>query len=1295
MRISKVILCLLIFSMVPFVFGAECSQKYLFDNSKLYYKFEEAAKPFTDEVGTFDLQYGQNGVREAGKIAYGHNTTGTQNWAANSTFLQDASFTICGWYKKLDYNTNHEGIASYYKYVSSSNANGWNLYVARSGDTIPARRNKLRFELDFNSTNEYIYSTNTVTPGWHFICAGWNTSNSDAFVCLDKNCSKTDSSDTLSTLKYHSQLQFTMGDLFGTALYGYNARGTFDEFSYYTVALNKTCLDYLYASTTPGSPQQYPFGQAFKLTVYYPDSTKHYKYYNGSIVLNSTTFFSCTPNVTNWTLQNTQPNQTLHFINPTTLSEKFYSIKFNCTDNSTGFKKNQTVNITIDRTFPLISFVYPANNSAINKNFTLLINYFDLYLYRTNTTIVRLSDNLITWGRDYTVPSGTTQWDNVSKAIILSNGSYPDGNYMVKGVAADTHTEEIFSEEAIISKTITQNKEIATDIVSVFLDDQKGEIVEEKEEVVIDTFERDAVEKTTTMVLDDATFSLTYPAQLDVEPIKEKDRYVFDHNSDNLFGETYEIIEAEKIIYLSDSPWVGHMIINDKYWFDAENLPNARISKIAENKYVVQWDKWEESVVSQSLGGLNENNKTLYFTIHKARPVLLSNRTISYGTGAKIYLNVSESVTYNATILQGSCTGTKRKTYSNYTLTTTPFIRVIGLNVSTLYYAKVQLHDYVNNNMTYCLNFTTESRGFYISDYSLTRLGGVLRLNASVVNSFDRPFVFNYSVYQNGILAINGKTSYLNQTGLRYYYKDSLTTSFSNITAGFPSCIRNNRIVLRWHLTNTGNQSASLSCNDGGSWVEMYYSSSNYRLYDEYLKTYFDNETNIDYEALNYTEIGTWSNVSDIFDSNSATYGFCGAGFDNCYLSLSYEVKKNQLRKPDLYYNVVNITNVSSGKYFILINTWDGYNRTETLNLTFNISFIASIYNELTGKKINNLTTNLSFVSTDPTFSQNLLFTTTSGTINIEGLAYVDYYITYFAPTFEKRHYYLAREDIDYNGTLRMYLLDATVGEFAIIKVLDQNLNPVEGAIVRILKNVPTFDEKQVISILQTNFEGEATLDFVYYTDDYQFIVLYKGEIVKISEITQVSKQVLNIQLTLTSEELNSLKAYTSAANSEVRIFDGTTSDKTCQFVFGGNNILYGCMRVFRQNLLNNSQSICEDCHTGTSGIATCNFNVSDNYLYHCVGVVDSNTTYSEYTVDDVYYTPNDARNILGLLGLFGGLILIITLVFAFRDHPSGMAFAAGIGVLLTSMLTWISWPWGGAVGILLVIGFFIWRYEQ
>lgn len=1201
----------------------------------------------------------------------------TKVWPYGSTHVNQASNATNYGTTNLSYVQSYKNKNHYYMYVGFNITNETH-FISVNASLWPT------FSDSYSNVTMKVYLCN---DSFNDLTITWLNRNTEVINCdwIVKNA-------TLNTITAKSRFKINLTKYMNNAIF--NKKFTL-RFIIYPQNLTVVTWNSWTTRLTVANFRPYlEYSGGLGVTQIFPNASQHYNFYNGSIVLLADSLMNCTLNDTNWTLQNSQPDFELNYENSKTLSNRNYSISWNCIKIGSPATASGTVKIVIDRTYPTISIASPTNHTLTNKNFTLKINYYDIYLYRTNTTVRRLSDGIVVYGRDYTAPSGTMRWDNVSKAIIITNGSYSDGSYSVYGVAADTHTAEEFNKEAVITTTTQENKEIMTDLAPQIIQTEKGEIIEKPS---VESFERVSEEKTLTMKFEDATFKITYPSEMEIEPIKLTDRFVFDHSSKQIYGKTYEIIEAEKIISLPYSPYLGHLIINDKFWFDAIGLSNARVEKIEENKYAVLWDKWEDSVLSQSLGGLNENNKTSYFNIDKTKPTLLKNITLSYGSGAKIWLNTSENVSYNATITETTCTGTKRKYISDTSFSDYHYLRIIGLNVSKLYYARVQIHDAANNNRTYCLNFTTEPYAFYISNYSYHRSSSTLSFNASAVNSFDRPFVYNFSVFRNGIKIENGIRNYINITGYQYHYKYNAGAGmiYKNMSvAPYTDCIDGNTLNIKWHITNTANQSISGKCYDGTQWISIVYDSPDFRLYDEYLQTFFDNGTSVNSEVQNYSSSGNWVNLSTIFDGNANTFGYCASGSDDCYLSLTYRLTNARLWYSDFFYSIINITNVSSGRYFIVINTWDGYTRSTTLNITYNITFYTQIYNEMTGKIIDNVTSNITFISDDPMFLETLTFTTTNGLVNIEGLAYVDYSIIYEATGYEKRHYYMNKDELQLNGTLVLLLLDQNIGDFAIIQVVDQDLNPIEGALVKVLKNVPNFDDKQVISVLRQNFEGESTLDFKLYTDNYQFLVYLDGVLIKTSEETQVSKQVVKIQVPISETKFLSMRYYTDAF-ADVTIANGTTSDKRCTFVFAGDNLNYGCLRVSRRNMAQNDVQICNSCVYGHSGIATCDFNITENNIYFCQGFIDTNTTASEYLGDQETVSLNAGRNVYYTLGLFISFLLTLGMAFAFREHPSMQIFALALGLIFSVMMGFVAIPYGGLMLILLVAAFFMFKGES
>jgi len=319
----------------------------------------------------------------------------------------------------------------------------------------------------------------------------------------------------------------------------------------------------------------------FSVTLKYPTNETHYhlvganisKVYNGTISATSNKNANCTINNTNWNLVAT--NTTVHgWINNTALADANYSIRLSCINGA----ETQTKDFwfIIDTTDPNIDIFSPLNNSIQYNNMTLNVSYSDLYLYRANTTIYRESDNTIVYSNYSGDLSGLNVYYNITQIIDLDNGSFPIGNYRTLFEAVDTHTKKDFKENPKLEKIKLKNS-YKTD-----LNLEKGK------------------------------FTIEHPLDMDISTIKEKDRIKFKHTKTKLEN-TDIYIEGEKLIYLPQSEYPCHFIVNNNYWYDCVGYKNPKVSKINDTRYKIEFNMDKPEVITESLGGLNYVNKTTYF----------------------------------------------------------------------------------------------------------------------------------------------------------------------------------------------------------------------------------------------------------------------------------------------------------------------------------------------------------------------------------------------------------------------------------------------------------------------------------------------------------------------------------------------------------------------------------------------------------------------------------------------------------------------------------------------------------
>ncbi len=364
--------------------------------------------------------------------------------------------------------------------------------------------------------------------------------------------------------------------------------GEMDEISIFDKTLTQTEIDFLYNSHTPNSSQQYPFTLAgLTTTLDYPINKTHYKLtgtntskiYNGSIIITTSKNANCTINNTNWSI--IKSNSTTHHLkNNTSINYGNYSIFTDCNDGSST--NNFTFWFIID-TIPANVTLNIINNSIQGTPFNLTMNYFDEYIYLTNTTIYRESDNKILFQNASTNLSYSTEWYNLTFLVNIINSTYIAGDRIIINLSAsDTHTDVKFKERPNKIKTTISNK------------------------------------KSNIYKLEHGLFKLEYPKDMDIEEEYNFDRMQFKLKSKKLKNKyTYQYVEADKIIYYPESEYPCHMIVNDNYWYDCVGMKEPKVTKITSTKYRIDFFMDKEEVITKSLGGLNQLSTQYIFTVNK------------------------------------------------------------------------------------------------------------------------------------------------------------------------------------------------------------------------------------------------------------------------------------------------------------------------------------------------------------------------------------------------------------------------------------------------------------------------------------------------------------------------------------------------------------------------------------------------------------------------------------------------------------------------------------------------------
>jgi len=628
------------------VYSSTCNITYLNNNLVSCYKLEEEASPYVDEKRVMNFTAGVIPTRTSGFINYGQTFS---NDYLNGADLYDNQ-NIC--YSAMIKNNGHaiagQIFSSYYT----------------------AGNRQFLFQIDATEVvTMYIYdavgglnvrTVETLNNTWAMVTGCYNYTapyNTDIYF----NGNLRISGNTKQMGNFAGSLQFGSFN---------NGAGQFlfadiDIIRIWDKYLSQKCVELAYNLTLSGS--ECTFFEADStlpnITLIYPVNNTRYNNYNGSIIINATDNIlidSCILNNSLWVY--TENSSNLWRFDNATIPDGNYSIIATCNDTNSNVR-NLSFNFLIDSIYPTINIFSPLNNSYHNSDILINISYYDLYLYKTNTSILTTSYN------NY---SGIllTEWYNITEMFNIS--LIADGNYNILFEATDTHTTNNFNE---------------------ILDYEQGLTSSGKNSYIKYNMKYGEIE-------------LITPKEIKINTIVSSDRWK--QNFYNILEEDLEEIEieilADKIEYFETSNYNCHLILNGHYWFDCEGLQNAEMKEFSDTQAKFKFFHTIENSISDSIGGLNYINKTYIITIDTSSPNISDYNVTNGSTSIKWDLLFSENSTYSYTIGL-NCSDSSIDTGNGISdfLTVTNNFLTSGIS----YYMNIILTDSATNNDTYCINGTT------------------------------------------------------------------------------------------------------------------------------------------------------------------------------------------------------------------------------------------------------------------------------------------------------------------------------------------------------------------------------------------------------------------------------------------------------------------------------------------------------------------------------------------------------------------------------------------------------------
>lgn len=317
---------------------------------------------------------------------------------------------------------------------------------------------------------------------------------------------------------------------------------------------------------------------------------------------------------------------------------------------------------------------------------------------------------------------------------------------------------------------------------------------------------------------------------------------------------------------------------------------------------------------------------------------------------------------------------------------------------------------------------------------------------------------------------------------------------------------------------------------------------------------------------------------------------------------------------------------------------------TNSINIT--------IYDEENNVVIVGTNITIEFISTPESRTES----TTTGSVYADLLTPAEYTLKLSATGYHTRFYEFTLTNNTFNE-LNLSLLDTTNGTSVTITVKDTLDNPLEGKTVKVLKYDVTTNQPELISVLTTNFEGQALASIILNDELYQFIVQdADGTVLKTTSLTQVYGTSLTLVVDLISES-GFEDVFTSYRISGNLTYQAANSRYRYTFNDESNTASQACVTVY--SLSEQKTVYNQTCASSSAGTIYAGIDNSSGNAYQIIGTVTSNGV--EYLVDTQYKSfastiPEDGSGLLMMA------FMILTFVFA-------LAVNVEIAVIVASMV--------------------------
>lgn len=623
---------------------------------------------------------------------------------------------------------------------------------------------------------------------------------------------------------------------------------------------------------------------------------------------------------------------------------------------------------------------------------------------------------------------------------------------------------------------------------------------------------------------------------------------------------------------------------------------------------------------------------------------------------------------------------TKQYYYSNNNVTVMTNASYFGGRINTTIFL-------YNSTGLYATAFNSTINQTALFNITFSNLPvGTYRLNATATNGSRTNITSQVTFYIYNI-SVNGINTPIDN--------QNVSGQFLNITW--------NASLTTPNVTSISNYNVSLRNSDGSFNRTIVFTNGlffNYDLYEQNLSvgsykirvTSVDANSNQAYQEQNVNLLtNTLLNISAVTISGSVINNFSINAYNSIY---NYNITVNTTNGVAFVNQVrglINLTidavgySTNFSKASIQVNTKNySYRFTLYETNTFNITF----YNQANPTVLlSGINISLDLISS--LFAQN--YTTNTGGLYLPLLIPETYTMRYYSPSYTTRFYYFTLSNRSYNE-IKLYLINSSVNYNYTVYIVNQVLNPVEGAIVKNLKYDLATNSYLVQEIGITDVSGKTTFTVTFNDEYYKQVVEYpSGTLKKTTTPDYIDSPSVIIPISLGDNNIAE-DVISYAGISGTLVFNNVSDNFRFDWSDTGLVASQYCLNVYRMTGL--SQTLYNDsCSSGASaGTILLGVANGSGFVYYAVASYYEDSVQKYLT--SLYYeypTPVADEPLGNKYGLFIQLILTIGMTSLVVLNIGLAMILVPFSLIIGKILGWNVFSWVGlfalqVVGIILAI---------